>query len=198
MDAWVERELEGCEFPDKRLKTRFRKLLGCLSEKIGAALPVACQDWAATKAAYRFLSNSRVNESIILAGHFAATKLRIATTKSPILILHDTTEFSFQREHPEAIGKTRVIPNGRIKSIKDARSRSCFSSSFFNASARDQVPSVSNRASAPASLSRRAISAAWARVCVQPNTTGALSTNRLESSSESPRAALTIFNTCSF
>jgi len=116
MDAWVELELEGCEFPDKRLKTRFRKLLGCLSEKIGAALPVACQDWAATKAAYRFLSNSRVNESIILAGHFAATKLRIATTKGPILILHDTTEFSFQREHPEAIGKTRVIPNGRIGS----------------------------------------------------------------------------------
>jgi Transposase DNA-binding/Transposase Tn5 dimerisation domain len=116
MDAWVERELEGCEFPDKRLKTRFCKLLACLSKRIGAALPVACQDWAATKAAYRFLSNSRVNESIILAGHFAATKARIATTKGPILILHDTTEFSFQREHPEAIGITRVIPNGRISS----------------------------------------------------------------------------------
>jgi hypothetical protein len=116
MDAWVECELEGCEFPDQRLKTRFGKLLGHLGERIGAALPVACQDWAATKAAYRFFSNPRVNESIILAGHFAATKSRIATAKGPILILHDTTEFSFQRERPEAIGKTRVIPNGRISS----------------------------------------------------------------------------------
>ena len=46
MEGWVEREIEGCEFPDQRLKTRFGKLLGQLSEKIGAALPTACQDWA--------------------------------------------------------------------------------------------------------------------------------------------------------
>ncbi len=75
MEGWVEREIEGCEFPDERLKTRFGKLLGQLGKKIGAALPTACQDWAATKAAYRFFDNSRVDESIILAGHFAATNV---------------------------------------------------------------------------------------------------------------------------
>lgn len=114
MEGWVEREMEACEFPDERLKTRFGKLLNHLSGKIGAALPAACQDWAATKAAYRFFSNPRVNESIILAGHFAATKSRIAASQGPILILHDTTEFSFQRVRPEAIGKTRVLPSARI------------------------------------------------------------------------------------
>jgi len=36
--------MEACEFPDERLKARFGKLLGQLSEKIGAALPAACQD----------------------------------------------------------------------------------------------------------------------------------------------------------
>ena len=109
MDVWVDRELEGCEFPDKRLKTRFGKLLGQLSEKIGSALPEACQDWAATKAAYRFFDNPRVDESIILAGHFAATKSRMAVAKGLILMLHDTTEFSFQREQPEAkIGRAHV------------------------------------------------------------------------------------------
>lgn len=116
MDAWVDQEVAGCEFPDARLKTRFRKLLGRLGEKLGSALPAACQDWAATKAAYRFLSNRRVDESIILAGHFAATKSRIAAAKGPILILHDTTEFSFQRKRPEAIGKTRLLPRARIGS----------------------------------------------------------------------------------
>lgn len=116
MDAWVEREVEGCEFPDARLKTRFGKLLGRLGEKIGAALPAACQDWAATKAAYRFFSNPRVDEIMILAGHFAATKSRIAAAKGPILILHDTTEFSFQRNRPEIIGKTRLLPRRRIGS----------------------------------------------------------------------------------
>lgn len=114
MEGWVERETEGCEFPDERLRTRFAKLLVQLSEKIGAALPTACQDWAATKAAYRFFDNSRIDESIILAGHFAATKARMTSAQGSILILHDTTELSFQRDRPEAIGKTRMLPSYRI------------------------------------------------------------------------------------
>ena len=114
MEGWVEHEIAGCEFPDQRLKTRFGKLLGQLSEKVGSALPTACQDWAATKAAYRFFDNARVDESIVLAGHFAATKSRMAKANGPILILHDTTEFSFQRDKPDAIGKTRVLPASRI------------------------------------------------------------------------------------
>lgn len=55
MDDWVERELDGGEFPDQRLKSRLAKLLGDLGRRIGATVPMACQDWAATKAAYRFL-----------------------------------------------------------------------------------------------------------------------------------------------
>jgi hypothetical protein len=79
-------------------------------------LPAACQDWAATKAAYRFFDNPRVDESIILAGHFAATSARMAATKGPVLVLHDTTEFSFQRARPETIGKTRLLPTCRLGS----------------------------------------------------------------------------------
>ena len=111
MDVWVERELEGWHFPDLRLKTRIGKLISDLSQKIGDTVPTACQDWAATKAAYRFFSNPRVDESIILAGHFAATKSRFTATSGPILILHDTTEFTFQRDQPEAIGQTQLLSN---------------------------------------------------------------------------------------
>ena len=109
MDVWVQRELDGCEFPDQRLKSRLGNLLTELGRRIGQTLPTACQDWAATKAAYRFFSNPRVDESIILAGHFAATRSRMAAIKGPLLILHDTTEFSFHREKPAAIGKTHVL-----------------------------------------------------------------------------------------
>lgn len=116
MDVWVERELEGCEFPDKRLKSRLGKVLGELGERIGQTLPAACQDWAATKAAYQFFSNPRVDESLILAGHFAATKARMTAEKGPILILHDTTEFSFKRDKPEAIGKTTVLASRPYRS----------------------------------------------------------------------------------
>ena len=95
MDVWVEHKLAGCEFPDQRLKLRLGKVLSKVGQKIGETLPTACQDWAATKAAYRFFSNPRVNESIILTVHFAATKARMAAAKGPILNLNDTTEFSF-------------------------------------------------------------------------------------------------------
>jgi len=109
MDVWVEHEVDGGEFPDQRLKSRLGKLLGELGRRIGNTVPTACQDWAATKAAYRFFSNARVDEKIILAGHFAATKARFAKTQGSILVLHDTTEFTFKREKPDAIGQTRLI-----------------------------------------------------------------------------------------
>jgi len=40
----------------------------------------------------------------ILAGHFQATRDRLAATDGPILMLHDTTEFSYTRESKQAIG----------------------------------------------------------------------------------------------
>ncbi len=109
MDDWVESELDGGEFPDHRLKTRLGKLLGDLGRRIGATVPMACQDWAATKAAYRFFSNRRVDEGLILAGHFAATRARFARTTGPTLVLRDTTEFSYKRDSTEAIGQISII-----------------------------------------------------------------------------------------
>jgi len=49
-----------------------------LSHRVGATTPWACQDWANTKAAYRFFGNERISESNILAGHFACTRARFA------------------------------------------------------------------------------------------------------------------------
>lgn len=107
-DAWVDRELADCDFRDERLGKRFRSLLERLSASPGESIPLACQDWANTKAAYRFLDNDRVNEAEILAGHFQATRDRAAATAGPILVLHDTTEFSYKREDIEAVSKTRI------------------------------------------------------------------------------------------
>jgi Transposase DNA-binding len=67
---WVEEELAGCRFVDARLEKRFHRLLRKLAEGIGESIPFACQDWASTKAAYRFLANGKVGEHAILAGHF--------------------------------------------------------------------------------------------------------------------------------
>jgi len=113
--AALDQELAGSRFCDARLGRRFRKLVGQLACRLGQPIPLACQDWSSTKAAYRFLSNGRVNEWSILAGHFQATKERAAATEGPILVLHDTTEFSYTRESVHAIGLLRKGFVGRDK-----------------------------------------------------------------------------------
>lgn len=116
----LDKELVGCQFCDPRLGQRFRKLVGQLAARIGQTIPLACQDWTNTKAAYRFLSNGRVNEMAILAGHFQATRERFAATPGPILVLHDTTEFSYTRESKEAIG---LLHKSCGRKDKDGRPR---------------------------------------------------------------------------
>jgi hypothetical protein len=80
-DAWIDNEVVGCEFEDVRHGKRLRQLLEQLSSKVGAATPWACQDWANTKAAYRFFGNERISEANILAGHFSSTRDRFAAAK---------------------------------------------------------------------------------------------------------------------
>lgn len=113
MISWIDSELAGCQFVDARLGVRFRTLVERLSRGIGDSIPMACQDWAATKAAYRFFSNDRVGEGEILSGHFQATHERFRATEGSVLVLHDTTEFSFQRDDPHSIGTTRKTNSGK-------------------------------------------------------------------------------------
>jgi hypothetical protein len=111
---WVDKDSEGSVFKDKRLQQRFRKLLEQIWNGVGQTIPFACQDWANTKAAYRFLSNDKVSEKEILDGHFNATKERITTfDKGMILILQDTTEFSYASTNPDKIGWTTNLQVGR-------------------------------------------------------------------------------------
>ncbi len=114
-ETWVERECAGCAFKDVRLDRRFRVLLERIGSAMGESIPLACQDWANTKAAYRFFSNERVSEEDILAGHFHSTRDRFCAAGGMVLVLHDTTEFTYQRERPELIGLTKSVNSGRDK-----------------------------------------------------------------------------------
>ena len=113
-DSWIDQELDEGHFRDTRLGRRLRALLGQLAQAPGQSIALVCQDWANTKAAYRFLSNERVTEAEILGGHFAATRERIAATRdAPVLMLHDTTEFSYQRDSTQALGLLGKTNSGR-------------------------------------------------------------------------------------
>lgn len=113
IDDWIRNELEACDLGDERRTHRLGVLLDQLAAKPGASIPHACEDWAAIKAAYRFLDNPSVNEQLILAGHVQATRNRARATRGPLLVLHDTTEFSFRRDDVDAIGVIGSVPAGR-------------------------------------------------------------------------------------
>jgi hypothetical protein len=115
MGRWVEEETSGCDLGDARLNRRLGMILEDIGERPDRSLPTAFQDWANTKAAYRFFANVNVSEDKILEGHFAASALRIQATNGPVLILQDTTEFSFKRSSPEKIGFTKISTGRKMK-----------------------------------------------------------------------------------
>jgi len=86
---WIDQEFAGRKFKDERSARRFRAMLSQLSSAPGQSIPLVCQDWANTKAAYRFLDNARVDETDILAGHLRSTRERFALSDAPVLVLHD-------------------------------------------------------------------------------------------------------------
>jgi hypothetical protein len=120
-DSWLDEELAGCDLADERLNKRLRKLLAQVGGAMGQSIPLVCQDCANTKAAYRFFSNDRVNEADILAGHFLSTRNRMANHDGLVLMLHDTTEFTYQRERTEAIGITKSVNSGSMPLKPPAR-----------------------------------------------------------------------------
>jgi len=115
---WIEEELAATKLPDARLEKRLRSLVEQMAAGLGRSIPLACQDWAATKAAYRFFSNQRVCDEQILAGHFEATRERLGSGEEPILVLHDTTEFPYKRDDVDAVG---LVSKGSVR--KDAHGR---------------------------------------------------------------------------
>jgi hypothetical protein len=115
---WIGQELAAAKLPDMRLEKRLQHLVEQMAAGLGRSIPLACQDWSATKAAYRFFSNERICEEQILAGHFEATRERLPQAEAPVLVLHDTTEFSYKREDMAAVG---LVSKGSVRKDEHGR-----------------------------------------------------------------------------
>ena len=113
--AWVDSELSAGQFADARHGARLNSLVHSMAESIGRSIPLACEDWANTKAAYRLFSNERISDKEILSGHLAATSGRVSAGDGPVLVLHDTTEFTFKRGDTQAVGWPSDHKNGAGK-----------------------------------------------------------------------------------
>jgi hypothetical protein len=99
--------------------------MGCFYGAIGQPIPLACEDWANAKAAYRFLSNASVSEEQILAGHFHATAQGPESIEGMQLVLQDTTEFVCQRASSDSIGYTTLVNRGRDKEGRRRQHKLC-------------------------------------------------------------------------
>jgi hypothetical protein len=125
MRSWVEQKISDCDLGDARLTPRLGTILEAAYERPGTSLPTAFQDWANTKAAYGFFANEDASEDKILKGHFEASAQRIKATDGPILILQDTTEFSFKRSAPEKIGFTKISTSSKAKDGRRQKHEVC-------------------------------------------------------------------------
>lgn len=100
---WAEEELSGVDLGDKRLNRRSVKLLGQLGERPTASIPGACNGWAETQAAYRFLAQEDIGWEDILTPHFGCTYERMAAHRV-VLCIQDTTELDYNGQETEGLG----------------------------------------------------------------------------------------------
>jgi hypothetical protein len=102
MQEWAAEEMEGVKLKDRRHKRRLIQMLEQFTQRPAASIPVACENWQATKAAYRFLSSERVAANAILQGHQAKTVERLEAEEW-VLVAQDTTELNYT-SHKKAGG----------------------------------------------------------------------------------------------
>ena len=100
--GWAADEFDGVDLGDKRLDSRLVKLFDSFSEAPESPINQACEDWAETKAAYRFFQNENVDVVPIMAAHRGKTLSR-AAEHSTILALQDTSYFVYTN-HPKTRG----------------------------------------------------------------------------------------------
>src|SRR3972149_8373808 len=100
--SWVTEEFSKMNLKDKRLNQRCQTIAGALEQQPSEPINQACEDWADTKAAYRFFDNPKVSPAQILAPH---TKRTVKRMKSQALVLavQDTTFLNYTH-HPQTEG----------------------------------------------------------------------------------------------
>jgi hypothetical protein len=99
---WAIEEFAQVELQDARLNRRCQELAVTLGQQPNAPINQACEEWADTKAAYRFFDNANVTPAGIVAPHCQRTVERMRK-HALVLAVQDTTFFNFTH-HPHTQG----------------------------------------------------------------------------------------------
>lgn len=100
--SWAEEEFARVALQDVRLNRRCQVLAGALEQQPTVPINQACEDWADTKAAYRFMDNPKVSPAAIVASHCQRTVERMKA-HALVLAVQDTTFFNYTA-HPQTEG----------------------------------------------------------------------------------------------
>lgn len=100
---WTEQEFAGLDLGDGRLNKRAKILMERFTANPTASIPMACESWAETCAAYRFLGNPDVDWRDMMAPHWEQTQRRMRA-HPVVLCLQDTTELDFNGQEAEGLG----------------------------------------------------------------------------------------------
>ena len=102
-EQWAAVEFADVELKDARLNRRCQELAVALGQQPTAPINQACEDWADTKAAYRFFGNTdKVSPGDISAPHHRRTVDRMSQ-HGLVLAVQDTTFFNYTH-HPHTTG----------------------------------------------------------------------------------------------
>lgn len=104
--GWAADEFDEVDLGDKRLDARLVKMCDSFSEAPESPINQACEDWAETKAAYRFFQNENVDVGQIMAAHRGKTSMR-AANHSTLLALQDTSYLVYTN-HPKTQGLGKI------------------------------------------------------------------------------------------
>lgn len=108
----VVSEFDGAQLGDKRLNKRLTKVVSSLERQPESAFPKAMVTPADTEGFYRFVRNPRIVWEALLQPHLDAT-LERAKEFDEVLVLHDSTEFSFGgSKKRQGLGKLQQTQQG--------------------------------------------------------------------------------------
>lgn len=111
-EEWAADEFSQVDLGDERLNKRLITLCGRFSDSPESPINQACEDWAETKAAYRFFQNESVDCNQILSSHQTKT-LERASKQQVILAIQDTSYFIYTN-HPKTEGLGELsLKNGK-------------------------------------------------------------------------------------
>ena len=117
IEDWVKEELKDVDIGDKRLDKRLMMLVSAMAKNPEASIPLACESHAATKAAYRFFDDARVESEDICSSHIQSTAERVKNSDDDVLlVIQDTTDFGFTH-HPGVEGLGH-LNNTYLKGLK--------------------------------------------------------------------------------